>query len=98
LYDDHDDIHIIATGSSILEVSKGQSDLSRRAIIHHLNGFNFREFLVFEKKINLPSLSLETILKSHNEISADLLLGFPSKIYDASFLFIVLSTITGSLN
>ena len=72
LYDDHDDIHIIATGSSILEVSKGQSDLSRRAIIYHLNGFNFREFLVFEKKINLPSLSLETILKSHNEISADL--------------------------
>jgi predicted AAA+ superfamily ATPase len=72
LYDDYEDIHLIATGSSILEVAKGQADLSRRAIVYHLQGLTFREYLQFEKKIILEPIDLETILERHHEISADL--------------------------
>ncbi len=73
LYDDFEDIHLIATGSSILEVSKGQSDLSRRATVYRLQGLTFREYLQFENKIKINPISLETLLERHHEISADLL-------------------------
>jgi len=72
LYDDYDDIQVIATGSSILELSQGQADLSRRAIVYHLQGLTFREYLQFEKKLDIQALDLETILACHHEISADL--------------------------
>ena len=72
LYDDYEDIHLVATGSSILEVAKGQSDLSRRAIVHQLQGLTFREYLQFENKSKLSPIDLETILKHHYEISSDL--------------------------
>ena len=73
LYDDFDDIHLIATGSSILEVAKGQADLSRRAVVYKMQGLTFREYLQLEKKIALSPLDLETILERHHEISEDLL-------------------------
>lgn len=73
LYDDFDDIQIVATGSAILEVSKGQADLSRRAINYQLQGLSFREYLQFEKNLSLAPIQLDTILTSHQEISADLL-------------------------
>ncbi len=72
LYDDYEDIHLVATGSSILEVAKGQSDLSRRAIVYQLQGLTFREYLQFEKKIKISPIDLDTILERHFEISADL--------------------------
>jgi predicted AAA+ superfamily ATPase len=72
LYDDFEDIHLVATGSSILEVAKGKADLSRRAIVHQLQGLTFREYLQFEKKLMLSPIDLETILERHHEISADL--------------------------
>ncbi len=73
LYDDFEDINLIATGSSILEVAKGQADLSRRAIVYHIQGLTFREYLQFEKKLELKPIDLETILEQHHEITADLL-------------------------
>jgi predicted AAA+ superfamily ATPase len=72
LYDDFEDIQVVATGSSILELSQGQADLSRRAIVYNLQGLTFREYLQFEKKLDIQALDLETILACHHEISADL--------------------------
>jgi hypothetical protein len=72
LYDDYEDIHIVATGTSMLEVSKGQADLSRRSVVYQLEGLSFQEYLQFEKKLKLSPIDLETILDRHYEISADL--------------------------
>ncbi len=72
LYDDFHDIQLISTGSSILEVAKGQSDLSRRATVYRLEGLTFREFITFEKKIELPILTFDSILKHHTEFSSEL--------------------------
>lgn len=68
-YDNYSDIHIVATGSSILEVTKGQADLSRRAIVYPLPGLSFREFLQLEHQLSFEPLSLETILWKHHEIA-----------------------------
>ncbi|MFW5805906.1 MAG: ATP-binding protein [Bacteroidales bacterium] len=73
LYDDHEDIQLIATGSSILDISKGNTDLSRRAVLYNLPGLSFREYLYFYKNINIPVLSLHDIINKHHIISADLL-------------------------
>jgi len=70
LYDDYEDIQIVASGSSILDISKGNADLSRRASLYSLNGLSFREFLSFERKIDLPSVSLEEILNHHHTLAA----------------------------
>ena len=71
LYDDFEDIHLVATGSSILEVSKGQADLSRRAVVYYLQGLTFREYLQFEKKVSIfyprrPRSSLPVFLHTHD--------------------------------
>ena len=45
IYDSYPDLKIIFTGSSIINISKQQGDLSRRAVVYELPGMSFREFL-----------------------------------------------------
>lgn len=73
LVDDYEDIQLVATGSSILDITKGNADLSRRASVYHLHGLSFREYLNFKKNINLDSLILNEILTNHHVIAPDLL-------------------------
>jgi|SRR5690625_2330749 len=63
-YDSYPDIQIIGTGSSILELSKGQADLSRRAAVYHLYGLSFREFLHLQYNSKFSVFSLEDILEN----------------------------------
>lgn len=72
IYDSYPDLHIVFTGSSILEIYKSNADLSRRAISYHLHGLSFREFLLFEHNIELPSLILDDILTKHQVIAGDI--------------------------
>jgi predicted AAA+ superfamily ATPase len=69
IYDNYPEINVVATGSSLLEVVKGQADLSRRAVSYYLPGLSFREFLQFEYNLSFSSLTLEQIIESHNEIA-----------------------------
>ena len=62
IYDTHPDMQIIFTGSSILDIQKGSSDLSRRALIYTLQGLSFREYLNLFHNIDTPIFSLEDIL------------------------------------
>ena len=70
-YDNYPDIKIVTTGSSILEVSRGQADLSRRAVTYDLPGLSFREFLELAHQQMLPQINLSDITQHHYEISAD---------------------------
>jgi hypothetical protein len=79
IYDDYDDIQVIATGSSILDISRGSSDLSRRASIYHLHGFSFGEYLMFKNNIQMPVLSLSDIIHHHHQLAPDLLDKFSYK-------------------
>lgn len=73
LYDDYDDIQVIATGSSILDISIGNADLSRRASVYHLHGLSFREYMNFQKKSDIQKFSLEEVLSEHHKITPDFL-------------------------
>lgn len=67
VYDTHPDLQLIFTGSSILDIYKGVSDLSRRAPIYEMQGLSFREYLYLFHRIEVPVYSLADIL-SHKAI------------------------------
>lgn len=76
IYDSYPDLKIVFTGSSLLEVYKGEADLSRRAIAYHLYGLSFREFLEYEYALKLNAYKLDEIMLDH----ASLALKISSKI------------------
>jgi len=69
IYDDLPDLNIVFTGSSIIELSKSKTDLSRRAVMYEMNGFSYREFLNFSENTGFQSYTLEDIISNHLEIS-----------------------------
>lgn len=64
IYDVHPDLNVIFTGSSVLDILKGQADLSRRTLIFKMQGMSFREYLTLFHNIILPVYTLEDILNS----------------------------------
>lgn len=86
VYDDFTDSKFVVTGSSILEISKGQADLSRRAVVYPLLGLSFREFLLLEEKIDLQVVTLEEMIRNHSVISADYLDHFDIKTTFKNYL------------
>ena len=73
IYDDHPDLKIVFTGSSLLEILNARVDLSRRAIVYSMQGLSFREYLNFTLNADFQSLSVSDIIKNHLDISKDIL-------------------------
>lgn len=69
IYDNFDDLNIVFTSSSLLEINKGAADLSRRAVTYELKGLSFREYLKLENEISLPFMSVENIINEHERIA-----------------------------
>ncbi len=67
IYDDFPQMRVVFTGSSLLEIINAQADLSRRAVIYHLRGLSFREFLALETGIEFDAVGLEELLTHHVE-------------------------------
>lgn len=65
IYDNHPDLSVIFTSSSMLEIYRSESDLSRRAVTYILKELSFREFIEFEAGVKFPAYSLEELLKNH---------------------------------
>ncbi|MEI7594634.1 MAG: AAA family ATPase [Bacteroidota bacterium] len=72
IYDDYRDLQIIITGSSLLEIKKGDADLSRRSVDYILPTLSFREFIMFENNTVFPAYTLSDILNSHEEIAKEI--------------------------
>lgn len=62
IYDKIPNLHVVYTGSSILELEQGGSDLSRRKIEYHLAGLSFREYVNIAERTHLRAYSLPDIL------------------------------------
>lgn len=65
MYDGLPDLKVRFTGSSILDIKKGEADLSRRAPMHTMQGLSFREFLAIRHGIETPARTLEQILNEN---------------------------------
>lgn len=69
IYDYHKELKVVFTGSSVLDIKKGASDLSRRAVIYNMQGLSFREYLQLFHNIPVKAYSLEEILQHKVEIT-----------------------------
>lgn len=69
IYDSYDDLQIVISGSSILDIYKGMADLSRRMPIYEMQGLSFREYLRLIHGIDVPVYSLKDILTHKAVIS-----------------------------
>ena len=70
IYDSYEDLQIVISGSSILDIYKGMADLSRRLPICEMQGLSFREYLNLFHGINAPVCSLDEIL-NHKAVLPD---------------------------
>ena len=64
IYDGHPSLHVMFTGSSVLDLLRGQADLSRRAVMYTMQGLSFREYLELFHGIKFPVYSLDEIISN----------------------------------
>jgi uncharacterized protein len=62
IYDYHPELKIVFTGSSVLDINKGASDLSRRAVMYQMQGLSFREYLELFHGISTNVYTLQDII------------------------------------
>lgn len=67
-YDSFPDLHLYFTGSSVLDIEKGESDLSRRAPKYIMQGLSFREYLAIRHQVEMPPVTLDDIVVQQVEI------------------------------
>lgn len=70
IYDSFPKLNIVITGSSMLQLTQTEADLSRRCRSYTLQGLSFREYLAMEGVLTLSALSLEEILSTHTVLAA----------------------------
>ncbi len=72
IYDDFPKLKIVFSSSSILEIIKAESDLSRRAVNYTLWDLSLREFIEQKSGIKLNTYSLDDIIENHVSISDEI--------------------------
>ncbi len=76
IYDVYKDMKIVFTGSSIIDISKQEGDLSRRALMYSLSGMSYREYLNLKHNWSLPVFPLKALLKDASALKKALPLDF----------------------
>lgn len=63
IFDSYSDLQLIISGSSILEITKGMADLSRRVPIYEMQGLSFREYLHLFHGIKMDAIVMNRLLQ-----------------------------------
>ena len=66
--DSYSDLQVVISGSSILDITKGMADLSRRVPIYEMQGLSFREYLHLFEGIKMEAVSISQLLRHEYEI------------------------------
>lgn len=86
LYDLYDDLKIVFTGSSIIDIAKEEVDLSRRALMYTLDGMSYREYLNFKYQLELPIITFQEIINGTNNWRNELPDSFRPLEYFSAYL------------
>ncbi len=68
-YDGYPGMHFIFSASSAFDIFKGESDLSRRAVITELPGLSFREYLSLFHQVDFSPVKLEKIFHGSRDFA-----------------------------
>lgn len=72
IYDSMPALKVVFSGSSIIELTNQETDLSRRALMYEMNGLSFREYLHMSGILTTPEYTLNDIIVNHLDISYDI--------------------------
>ena len=86
IYDAFPKLHIVMTGSSMLQLSKTDADLSRRCRVYVMQGMSFREYLEFEHIAKLAVIPFDEILNNHQTLAAHITNQLPIQKYFEQYL------------
>ncbi len=86
LYDLYPDLQLIFTGSSIVDISRQEVDLSRRVLMYELPGLSYREYLGFEGVVTIEALSLPLLLSENQAWKPFFPAGFKPLQYFEAYL------------
>ncbi len=86
IYDAIPELIIVFSGSSIIELSKQEVDLSRRSLMYELPGLSFREYLLMADIISLPIYQLTEIFSDHVSIASGIANKIPVLKYFSAYL------------
>lgn len=70
-YDEFEDMHFVLSGSSLINLSEGEADLSRRCITYSMSGLSFREYLSMFHQKEFRKRTLQEILTDGNSLCAE---------------------------
>lgn len=70
-YDEFEDMHIVLSGSSLVNLNEGVADLSRRCITYVMQGLSFREYLQMFHQKDFRKRTLQEILTDGNSLCAE---------------------------
>ena len=70
-YDEFTDMHFVLSGSSLINLSDGEADLSRRCITYTMLGRSFKEYLQMFHKKEFGKRTLQDVLQYGNNICAE---------------------------
>lgn len=84
--DDFPELHIVFTGSSLLEIINARADLSRRTVTYEMQGLSFREYLSMHLNETFPIYELKDILENQRDISNGILKTIKPLRYFQSYL------------
>ena len=70
-YDEFTDLHMVLSGSSLINLSDGEADLSRHCISYTMLGLSFREYLQMFHQKGFRRRTLQEILTDGNSICAE---------------------------
>jgi predicted AAA+ superfamily ATPase len=72
IYDGYPLLHIVFSGSSMLNINMRQADLSRRCLFYNMPGLSFREYIEFQDKGKFKPYPLQDILDGHSDIEKEI--------------------------
>ena len=70
--DSYPRLNVVFSGSSVLQLTAAQADLSRRQAVYDLKGLSFREFLKFEAGADYPPMNIEDVITQHRMASLEI--------------------------
>lgn len=86
IYDTYDDLNIVYTGSSMLEIDHSRADLSRRQTLYTLHGMSFREYLIIHKIKTIEAIPFTQLLEAHQEAAMEISREIPVAKHFADYL------------
>ena len=72
VYDLYPKLHVVLSGSSLIQINDGQADLSRRMLHYDMPGLSFREFLRLDVGLDIERITFGQLLERPEQFCMDI--------------------------